>query len=190
MKNRPIYLFLGTALGLYATPANAEVGCRDMVDKLHKVIKQSAQYQTLTYDDVVSAWSTICGQLSQWGGTYVEDCKENSDTYAVVANCGKGANASTACQNTICGYSGGGDDSCCAQGEYWSESEEMCRTCPKAYTMYDGDEVDFGYRTTPGSGCYALKDCYIPKHLTAGIENAYGYATLKLGSDCYHNGST
>ena len=196
MKNRPIYLFLGTALGLYATPANAEVGCRDMVDKLHKVIKQSAQYQNLTYDGVVGAWPTICGHLSQWGGTYVEDCNENGDTYALVANCGKGVNASTACQNTICGYSGGGDDSCngggggCAQGEYWDEVEESCSPCPGAYIMVDDTEVFLGQRTTPGSGCYSLRNCYIPKYLTAGIENDYGYATLKLGSDCYHNGST
>ena len=110
MKNRPIYLFLGTVLGLYATPANAEVGCRDMVAKLHSLIKQSATYQDWTYDDVVGSWSYFCGELSQWGGTYVEDCNENSDTYAAVANCGKYAISSAACQNTICGYSGGGDE--------------------------------------------------------------------------------
>ncbi len=133
MKNRPIYLFLGTALGLYAAPANAEVGCRDMVDKLHKVIKQSAYYQDWTYDDVVGSWPSFCAQLSQWGGTYVVDCNENGDTYAAVANCGKYASASTACQNTICGYSDGGDEggSGCGvytamNGEYYEQSADTC----------------------------------------------------------------
>ena len=195
LNKNSYYLMLA---GLIAMPGTALGDDCDMFKAMFNCVRDN--YSTWSADDLSGQWKYICERC--YSSDY-DACAEAGDsvggafyncwsagykttaTGCVAANDGEVTNICPMVDTSQCYKSSGG----CAQGEYWDESEEICSPCPGAIVMYDDEEYVFSARTTPGSGCYSLRDCYIPKHLEVSVNNQYGYATLKLGSSCYHNGS-
>ena len=151
MKNRPIYLFLGTALGLYATPALAD-WCSNNSDELDYVqswyndFYASFQNDEITYDEfkrngmsasTCTAWDS---DDSDGNPRYNAHCMDwDSESLAGDACMQKFvANSSdyNSCWRVLTGRDecdGGGagsGESCGAyralNGEYYAESADTC----------------------------------------------------------------
>ena len=212
MKNRPIYLFLGTALGVYATPALAD-WCSNNSDDLDYVQSWYNDYyaafenKEITYNEFkINEFSDFTclswdAHDSDENPRYDAHCTEwDADALATDACAQKFTINSTdhnrcwsiltdrdSCDSGGDDEGGSGTEGC--PKDYYMSDEGLCNHCPPyEYTDNGANYSTDGY--TSSSGNNALKDCYIPNYVTLDIDNKYGYATLKLGSDCYHNGST